>query len=169
MRKVLISFIMITTTLCTVYTVVFWQPSLITENINKSNVTKIENNQESMEKKSFENIQPGKSNIKEKVDSSKNSNNKSAISSNIVLLKMSKEEILDSLSITDKFKLGKYAYKLQEIDRNRIIEWMTSGNEIEGAQKSYKLIKSRLSTEDFTELQRIITPYVNMELLKQEI
>ena len=95
-----------------------------------------------------------------------NINNKEAIQSNASLFTVKKEEILDKLSFKDKTKLLSVANKMSAVDVERIRESLEKNNEKEGAAEVFKVIKRRLTDEDYKQVKEILSPYINMKLLE---
>ncbi|MGG7209138.1 hypothetical protein [Clostridium baratii] len=95
-----------------------------------------------------------------------NINNKEAIQSNTSLFTVKKEEILDKLSFKDKTKLLSVANKMSAVDVERIRESLEKNNEKEGAAEVFKVIKRRLTDEDYKQVKEILSPYINIKLLE---
>lgn len=95
-----------------------------------------------------------------------NINNKEAIQSNASLFIVKKEEILDKLSFKDKTKLLSVANKMSAVDVERIRESLEKNNEKEGAAEVFKVIKRRLTDEDYKQVKEILSPYINIKLLE---
>ncbi|WP_338586718.1 hypothetical protein QIT93_12125 [Clostridium baratii] len=95
-----------------------------------------------------------------------NINNKEAIQSNASLFTVKKEEILDKLSFKDKTKLLSVANKMSAVDVERIRESLEKNNEKEGAAEVFKVIKRRLTDEDYKQVKEILSPYINIKLLE---
>lgn len=179
MKRAILYIIMLATTCVTVYFTMVWEPvvnggiDFINDKANEKeiSVNNIDKNKENVKDDKKVSKVDKKETDEKKVNDKKeiviNEEKAQPTVASVSLLKMDINEIVDDISFVDKTKLVKIGYKLQNIDRKRIEEWvMESESQIEGAKNAYNLLKSRLSSEDFKELQEIIKPYVNIELLE---
>lgn len=99
-------------------------------------------------------------------DTKDNKEGNEAIQSNASLFTVKKEEILDKLSFKDKTKLLSVANKMSAVDVERIRESLEKNNEKEGAAEVFKVIKRRLTDEDYKQIKEILSPYINIKLLE---
>lgn len=175
MKKLIMYIIVIAMTVSTVYFTLIWKPTEKRE-INKLEsrskktkdeiVKKIEKEtEENKENKNDDGIKNEEKQKESKVEIIYDDENKDSVA-NMSLLKMDSDDILDNISFIDKAKLVKIGYKLQTVDRKKIEDWVLySPINIDGARKAYSLLKSRLSSSDFNELEEILNPYVNFDVL----
>lgn len=89
-----------------------------------------------------------------------------AVQSNASLFTVKKEEIINKLSFKDKTKLLSVANKMSAVDVERIRESLEKNNEKEGASEVFKVIKRRLTDEDYKQIKEILSPYINIKLLE---
>lgn len=97
-------------------------------------------------------------------DNNKESND--AVQSNASVFTVKKEEIIDKLSFKDKTKLLSLANKMSAVDVERIRESLEKSDEKEGAAEVFKVIKRRLTDEDYKQIKEILSPYINIKLLE---
>lgn len=176
MKRLFLYIVMLATTFSTVYFALIWEPDnakvadkigSVTEKSNEEDdkeLVKLEKKEEEIKTEESTPKEEGK--IKEsKVEIIDDTSSKE-VTASISLLKMNAEDIIEDISLIDKAKLVKIGYKLQTVDRKKIEDWILySDLNLDGVRNAYKLLKSRLSTNDFNELEEILTPYVNFEVL----
>lgn len=139
---------------------------------NKDNKEEKENNSDSSQSLNSEDENSNKILNKEDKNTelekkdTNNINNKEAIQSNASLFTVKKEEILDKLSFKDKTKLLSVANKMSAVDVERIRESLEKNNEKEGAVEVFKVIRRRLTDEDYKQIKEILSPYINIKLLE---
>lgn len=139
---------------------------------NKDNKEEKENNSDSSQSLNSEDENSNKILNKEDKNTelekkdTNNINNKEAIQSNASLFTVKKEEILDKLSFKDKTKLLSVANKMSAVDVERIRESLEKNNEKEGAAEVFKVIRRRLTDEDYKQIKEILSPYINIKLLE---
>ncbi|BFK80338.1 hypothetical protein I3900191A7_04830 [Clostridium baratii] len=142
------------------------------ENVKEDNKEDKENNSNSSQSLNSEDESSNKilneedKNTELEKKDTNNINNKEAIQSNASLFTVKKEEILDKLSFKDKTKLLSVANKMSAVDVERIRESLEKNNEKEGAAEVFKVIKRRLTDEDYKQVKEILSPYINMKLLE---
>lgn len=142
------------------------------ENVKEDNKEDKENNSNSLQSLNSEDESSNKilneedKNTELEKKDTNNINNKEAIQSNASLFTVKKEEILDKLSFKDKTKLLSVANKMSAVDVERIRESLEKNNEKEGAAEVFKVIKRRLTDEDYKQVKEILSPYINMKLLE---
>lgn len=142
------------------------------ENVKEDNKEDKENNSNSLQSLNSEDESSNKilneedKNTELEKKDTNNINNKEAIQSNASLFTVKKEEILDKLSFKDKTKLLSVANKMSAVDVERIRESLEKNNEKEGAAEVFKVIKRRLTDEDYKQVKEILSPYINIKLLE---
>ena len=142
------------------------------ENVKEDNKEDKENNSNSSQSLNSEDESSNKilneedKNTELEKKDTNNINNKEAIQSNASLFTVKKEEILDKLSFKDKTKLLSVANKMSAVDVERIRESLEKNNEKEGAAEVFKVIKRRLTDEDYKQVKEILSPYINIKLLE---
>ncbi len=142
------------------------------ENVKEDNKEDKENNSNSSQSLNSEDESSNKilneedKNTELEKKDTNNINNKEAIQSNTSLFTVKKEEILDKLSFKDKTKLLSVANKMSAVDVERIRESLEKNNEKEGAAEVFKVIKRRLTDEDYKQVKEILSPYINIKLLE---
>ncbi|MGL5150196.1 MAG: hypothetical protein ACRC7N_06415 [Clostridium sp.] len=159
MRKIVSLIIMIFFFIMTIYVSLIWEPS---GNIIKDR--SISNNNEKVKDENLE--LNNKSNTSSSEDIERE-NSSSVNTSSFQILKLPPEEIIERLSWSEKGELFNLAYKIQEVDRKRIIDWIKQ-KDLSGFEKAYRLIKTRLSSVEFDKISTILEPYINMDMLKME-
>ncbi|MGL4570318.1 MAG: hypothetical protein ACRCVJ_04570 [Clostridium sp.] len=162
---------------------------VLNEEKNKKEENKVENNSNTntdnktdLNKKSNENKNEVKeNNIDNKEDNSKTEEKpkvetetkeenkdeqKEVVSNNITIFNVKKEEIIDRLTFKEKTKLLSVANKMSAVDVERIKESLMNKGEKEGSVEALKVIKRRLTTEDYKDVKDILSPYINIDLLE---
>ena len=82
--------------------------------------------------------------------------------------KVSKNEIMSSLSLIDKGRILIIASKLSAIDYKKIQELLKIGDE-KGIITAIKLLKEKLSEKDYTKIRGIAEKFLNMEMVENQI
>ena len=144
------------------------------ENIKEDNIEDKKNNSDSsqslnLEDKSSNNILNEEEKNTGMQENDTNDNNKEgndAVQSNASVFTVKKEEIIDKLSFKDKTKLLSVANKMSAVDVERIRESLEKSDEKEGAAEVFKVIKRRLTDEDYKQIKEILSPYINIKLLE---
>lgn len=144
------------------------------ENIKEDNIEDKENNSDSSqslnsEDKSSNNILNEKeknTGMQENDTKDNNKESNDAVQSNASVFTVKKEEIIDKLSFKDKTKLLSVANKMSAVDVERIRESLEKNDEKEGAAEVFKVIKRRLTDEDYKQIKEILSPYINIKLLE---
>lgn len=85
----------------------------------------------------------------------------------ITVFKVDKNTIMDKLSVSEKMKLINLSKKLSVIDYGRIKEYLESGEEYDSAVAIFRILKSRLTNDDYKEIKEILTPYIDLEKIEK--
>lgn len=144
------------------------------ENIKEDNIEDKKNNSDSsqslnLEDKSSNNIlneEEKNTGMQENNTKDNNKESNDAVQSNASVFTVKKEEIIDKLSFKDKTKLLSLANKMSAVDVERIRESLEKSDEKEGAAEVFKVIKRRLTDEDYKQIKEILSPYINIKLLE---
>lgn len=144
------------------------------ENIKEDNIEDKKNNSDSsqslnLEDKSSNNIlneEEKNTGMQENDTKDNNKEGNDAVQSNASVFTVKKEEIIDKLSFKDKTKLLSVANKMSAVDVERIRESLEKSDEKEGAAEVFKVIKRRLTDEDYKQIKEILSPYINIKLLE---
>lgn len=104
----------------------------------------------------------GKGVIKEQVS-------KETLSYSRSLYKIDKGKVLEQLSVEDKKDLEKILKKLSTFDMGKIKEYYEDSNEEEGIIDTFKLLKKRLTTEDYKRIEEIASSFLDIESINEEI
>ena len=144
------------------------------ENIKEDNIEDKKNNSDSsqslnLEDKSSNNIlneEEKNTGMQENDTKDNNKEGNDAVQSNASVFTVKKEEIIDKLSFKDKTKLLSVANKMSAVDVERIRESLEKSDEKEGATEVFKVIKRRLTDEDYKQIKEILSPYINIKLLE---
>jgi hypothetical protein len=81
------------------------------------------------------------------------------------IFKVDKSTIISKLSVTDKAKLLYISRKLSSADYSNIQDDLKSSNELEAAEDIFKILKNRLSSQDYNKVKNILAPYINVEYI----
>lgn len=87
----------------------------------------------------------------------------------ITVFKVDKNTIMDKLSVSEKMKLINLSKKLSVIDYGRIKEYLESGEEYDSAVAIFRILKSRLTNDDYEEIKEILTPYIDLEKIEKSL
>lgn len=94
---------------------------------------------------------------------------KEAISYSQSLYKVDKRKVLEKLSSDDKRDLEKIIKKLSAFDLGKIEEYYENYNDEEGAVNIFRLLKKRLTTRDYEQINEISSLFLNLEEIEQKI
>lgn len=135
----------------------FFAESDLKDNINK------QDNSEDGKKNSVK--QSKKEGLTE--DSNKTVNgNDNPSKRDIPVFKVSRAEINDSLTLSDKAKLLSIASKLSAVDYEKVRKYLESGTD-EDVKKAIKLLKERLSEKDYDRVKEVAKKVINMDVVEQ--
>ena len=81
------------------------------------------------------------------------------------VFKVSKGDIQDMLSLSDKQKIFAIAIKLSASDYSRIKGYLEDGDD-ESIVKALRLLKDRLSEKDYEKLKTVADKFVNMDVVE---
>lgn len=87
----------------------------------------------------------------------------------ITVFKVDKNTIMDKLSVSEKMKLINLSKKISVIDYGRIKEYLESGEEYDSAVAIFRILKSRLTNDDYKEIKEILTPYIDLEKIEKNL
>lgn len=79
---------------------------------------------------------------------------------------VNKEEIVGMLSIKDKYQLVSLVNKLSTVDIEKILTSIKNKGEKEGCIEVFKLLKLRLTEEDYKKVKEILSPYINIDFVE---
>ena len=140
---------------------------------NKTNQNPKENkdekNNKSIDNKTNKDDRIEKENQDNLVSNKDNSSKKVEKKESISVFKVNKHTLLQNLPVKDKFKLLYMCKGLSTIDMANIKEYMKSSNEIEASSEIFKILRQRLSKEDYNEIKKILNPYVNIEYIENNM
>lgn len=97
-----------------------------------------------------------------KTSTSKSSNNDSSIK----VFKVSKKDIVNELSFSDKLKLVSISKTLSPDDFNSLQDDINSRDEKKGVSKAMSLLKKRLDESDFNKVKFIASKYINLQAVE---
>lgn len=87
----------------------------------------------------------------------------------ISVFKVDKNTIMNNLSVAEKMKLMNLSKKLSVIDYGRIKEYLESNEEYDSAVAIFKILKSRLTNDEYKEIKDILIPYVDVEKIEKNL
>jgi len=82
--------------------------------------------------------------------------------------KVSKSDIMSSLSLLDKGKILIIATKLSSVDYKKTQEFLQIGDE-KGIINAMKLLKEKLSEEDYSKVREVAEKFLNMEIVENKL
>ena len=94
---------------------------------------------------------------------------KDVISYSKSVYKVDKEKILERLSSDDKRDFDKIINRLSAFDIGKIKEYYKDSNDEEGVVNIFKLLKRRLTVEDYRRIYEISSSFVEFDNIKGEI
>ncbi len=100
-------------------------------------------------------------------NNNKNNDKENSMQANAKIFNINKNEIFESLSLKDKTKLFSVAKKISTVDGEKIKKSIENENEIEGISEAFRIIKLRLTENDYKQVKEILSPYINIELLEE--
>lgn len=87
----------------------------------------------------------------------------------ISVFKVDKNTIMNKLSVAEKVKLMNLSKKLSVIDYGRIKEYLESSEEYDSAVAIFRILKSRLTNDEYKEIKDILIPYVDVEKIEKSL
>ncbi len=94
---------------------------------------------------------------------------KETISYNQTLFKVNKEKALEQLSSEDRKDFEKILKKLSTFDMGKIKEYYENENEEEGITNAFKLLKRRLSDEDYKKIEKISSSFIELDKVNEKM
>ena len=91
---------------------------------------------------------------------------KETISYSQSIYKLDKGSVLEKLSSNDKRDFEKIIKKLSAFDLGKIKEYYEDSNDEEGAKNIFKLLKKRLTLEDYTRIHEISSSFLEFDNIK---
>ncbi|MDD3223412.1 MAG: hypothetical protein PHX70_01710 [Clostridium sp.] len=83
----------------------------------------------------------------------------------VKVFKVSKKDIINELSFSDKLKLMSISKTLSPDDFNSLQDDISSSNERKGVSKAMSLLKRRLDESDFSKIKFIASKYINLKAI----
>lgn len=87
----------------------------------------------------------------------------------VSVFKVSREKIVQEISVSDKLKLISIANKVSPIDYAKINNYLNEPDVNEGVKKAFALLKLRLSKKDYEKLKEATSEFIDIDLLEKEI
>jgi len=84
----------------------------------------------------------------------------------VSVFKVSRSQINDSLTLSDKTKLLSRASKLSAIDYEKVRKYLQSGSD-QDIKNTVKLLKERLSEKDYDKAKEVAQKIINMDVVEQ--
>ena len=94
---------------------------------------------------------------------------KETISYSQSIYKLDKGSVLEKLSSDDKRDFEKIIKKLSAFDLGKIKEYYEGSNDEEGVVNIFKLLRKRLTTEDYKQIYQISSVFLELERIDQRI
>lgn len=136
------------------------------EKNDKDNINdKSSNNKENKDYLNSSNNEENKENKNLNINSSTNKKEETQ-AANAKIFNVNKEEILGSLSLSEKTKLLTIANKISTVDVERMKNSLKKNGEKEGITEVVRVLKLRLKSDDYNEIKNILSPYINIEFLE---
>ena len=124
------------------------------------------NSDKSNEEETIRKAQSNKGRLK---SNKENEVNKTEEQKDISVFKVNKHTLLQNLPMKDKVKLLYMCKGLSTIDMGNIKQYMKSSKELEASSEIFKILRQRLSKENYDEIKKILNPYVNIEYIESNI
>ena len=93
---------------------------------------------------------------------------KEAMSYSQGVYEVDKGKVLERLSADDKRDLEKIIKKLSAYDLGKIKEYYDDYNDEEGAISIFRLLRRRLTTEDYKQIHEISSSFLDLERIEQK-
>lgn len=112
------------------------------------------------------------------INSNKNINNKYSTNrevddllgeDTVAVFKVNKNTIPSKISSKDKLKMLKMANSLSVNDYKSVAENIKRSDELAAATDIFFVLKNKLSSENYKELKKILTPYIDIDLIEKNI
>lgn len=85
------------------------------------------------------------------------------------VFKVNKNTIPSKISNQDKLKMLRMANSLSIKDYRAVAENIKRNDELPAATDIFKILKDKLSSENYSELKKILNPYINFDLIEKNI
>ncbi|RII32435.1 hypothetical protein D2A34_22410 [Clostridium chromiireducens] len=85
------------------------------------------------------------------------------------IYKVNKGKILEQLSPENKKELEQIMKKLSALDMGRIKEYYEEPDEEKGVINAFKLLKKRLSSEDYNKLEQLSSSFLDIKRINEKI
>lgn len=85
------------------------------------------------------------------------------------IYKVDKGKVFEQLSPENKKELEQIMKKLSSLDMGRIKEYYEESNEEKGVLDAFKLLKKRLSSEDYNKLQEISSSFLDIKRVNEKM
>lgn len=85
------------------------------------------------------------------------------------LYKINKDMALDKLEEKDKEELERIIYKLSAFDIGKIENYIQDSDEDKGLINTFKILKKRVSEEDYKKIKEICSMFLDIDELEKEI
>jgi hypothetical protein len=82
---------------------------------------------------------------------------------------MDKEKALEQLSSEDKKEFEKILKKLSTFDMGKVKEYYNDEDEDEGITNVFKLLKKRLSDEDYKKIEQISSSFIELDKVNEKM
>ena len=83
----------------------------------------------------------------------------------VPVFKVSKNQIMDKISFTDKAKILSISKSLSPEDFNKLQEDISDDDEKKGLLNAMELLKKRLNNDDFNKMKNIASKFINLDSL----
>ena len=122
-------------------------------------------------------IEDKKENIEEKitdVDKDENAKEKFEVESSLEeeskeVFRVDKYSIPKKIAKSDKLKLVSIAKNLSISDYGLLLEHIKRSDELDAAVDIFRILKDRLENEEYKKMKDILSPYINIELIEENI
>lgn len=85
------------------------------------------------------------------------------------VFKMDKFSIPKKIAKSDKFKLMSIAKNLSISDYGILLEHIKRSDELDAAVDIFRILKDKLEEKEYKEMKDILSPYINIELIEENI
>lgn len=87
----------------------------------------------------------------------------------VTVFKVDKNNIVSEISNKDKLKLLKMANSLSVNDYKTLLEHVKRSDELLAAMDIFRLLKEKLSVNDYEKLTKILLPYIDIDMIENKI
>lgn len=85
------------------------------------------------------------------------------------VFRMDKYSIPKKIAKSDKLKLMSIAKNLSILDYGILLEHIKRSDELDAAVDIFRILKDRLEENEYKEMKDILSPYINIELIEENI